>query len=163
MRITIADGYLGELGMGFGVIVDAEGRVVWSQSYSADQEVMPFETVFPDGIAPYGPLLSPERHDEQVSGLIDTARGPAIVSSAAILWSNRGGPAGGHMVVGKLLDHNRMDRIGQTVLSEVDLLSVDPKSVPLAIRNVLDDLSSGKTPYSLLKEGEVFIYPDSTI
>lgn len=151
---NLADGYLGELGMSFALLVDTDHQRIWAQAFSADEPVMPFESVFPDGIPQDSILFRPDEPDEQVSGLVNTAMGPAIVSSAAIFWSDGTGPAGGHMVAGKLLDSDRMEVISHTLLSSIDLMSVNPTLIPDVFRPALEELTTGDKSYSLLKQDE---------
>lgn len=151
---NLADGYLRELGMSFGAIVDMEGRQIWGQAYTEEGISSSLEYLFPGGIPKDSRLVSPIKFNEQVSGLIGTAQGPAIVSSAAILWSDRTGPAGGHMIAGKLLDADRMENIGHTVLSSIDLLPVNLEAVPQAFRQAFNELVVGEKQYSMVKQGE---------
>jgi len=154
---NLAEGYLGELGMSFGLIVDAQRRPVWAQAFSEDDDVVPFERLFPDGISQDSKLFTPDEVNEQVSGLIDTELGPAIVSSAAIFWSDGTGPPGGHMIAGKLLDASRMAAIANTLLSTVDLISVNSSAVPAVFRQALIELEAGEKIYSLVKQND-YIY-----
>lgn len=149
---NLAGGYLGELGMSFGVIVDMEGRQIWGQAYPVDGPSTSLEYLFPDGVPQDSALLNLGEFNDHVSGLIDTAQGPAIVSSAAILWSSGEGPPGGYMIAGKLLDTNRMERIGHTVLSTIDLLALDHDAVPQEFRQAHNELIVDGKSFSMVKQ-----------
>lgn len=136
----LEDAYLGDLGMNFGAIFDSNNELVWGKAYLADGSIASLNTVFPDGIGRGSPLLSPENADQMVSGLINTAKGPAIISSAAILWSSAEGPAGGHVVLGELLNVGRMETISRTMLSVADVLPLEENRLPEHLTSVLNEL-----------------------
>ncbi|MFK7853901.1 MAG: diguanylate cyclase [Granulosicoccus sp.] len=151
---NLAEGYLRDLGMSFGIIVDMEGQPIWSQAYPTGEEITSIDYLFPSGIDQDSGLLSPVEFDEHVSGLVATAQGPAIVSSAAILWSNAEGPPGGHMIAGKLLDASRLETISQTVLSTIDLLPVESKDIPQEFREAFNKLDTGEQSQAMVKQGD---------
>jgi len=148
---NLTGGYLNELGMSFGAIVDVKGQLVWGQSFANDGTITSIDYLFPGGFTPDNPLIGPMEFDEQVSGLIDTAQGPAIVASAAIFWSDGTGPSGGHMIAGKLLDKERMDAMGKTVLSTIKLFPFDAGHLPGEFQHVLHELTAGESSYALVK------------
>ncbi|MFK8081941.1 MAG: diguanylate cyclase [Granulosicoccus sp.] len=151
---NLAGGYLGELGMDFVLIVDTAHRPVWASAYAVDRSSMPFEKVFPAGMVKYNSLFNPDEPDEITSGIVKTALGPAIISSTAIFRSDGTGPSGGHLLVGKLLDANRMQLISDALFSTIDLIPVDSTLEATEFQQVLNDLKTRKTLYSVVKQDE---------
>lgn len=150
---NLADGYLGEKGMSFVAMYDTKSQLVWGQAFSPDGTVASLDYLFPGGIPPDSALFSSGDLAVHVSGLVDTAQGPAIVSSAIIVWSSGEGPAGGFMVAGKLLDANRLDSIGKTMLSTIDLLPLERALVPEEFRQAFDEQELNEKPYSIVTQG----------
>lgn len=140
---NLSEAYLSYLGMNFGAILNADGEVVWGESYLGDDDVSTIEDVFPGGLAKRDALMSPMESGEYATGLIDTAHGPAIVSSASILWSSGAGPSGGIFVAGRLLNAEHVERIGKTVLSKVELLPAKHDSIPEKYHSALTELMVG--------------------
>ncbi|MFK8075348.1 MAG: diguanylate cyclase [Granulosicoccus sp.] len=140
---NLSGAYLSHLGMNFGAILNVDGKVIWGESYLSDNKVSTIEDVFPGELAKRNTLMSPMESGEHATGLIDTAHGPAIVSSASILWSSGRGPAGGIIVVGRLLNAEHTERIGKTVLSKVELLPAKHDLIPEKYHSVLTELMVG--------------------
>lgn len=153
----LAEGYLGELGMSFAAIYDHNDQLVWGEAYSPDGSVNDLELVFPAGITSDSPLLNPSDVDELMSGFVNTANGPAIVSSAAILWNEGGGIAGGHLIAGKVLCAERLKSISRTMLSTIDVLPSDTDLLSAEFQNAYEKMLSGKNLFSHVEQdGNVY-------
>jgi diguanylate cyclase (GGDEF)-like protein len=151
---NLAEAYLGELGMSFGAVVDAQGSLVWGEVYPATRAAKPLDFLFPDGIQKGSALLSPTTSGELVSGFIDTAWGAAIVSSSAIFKSSGLGTPSGHLIMGKLLDTNRMDIISETMLTSVNILPTKRSTLPEQFHQALNELMIGDKQVALVKYGD---------
>lgn len=150
----LVESYLAELGMSFGAVIDMQGRVVWGEVYPAGEDVAALDYLFPDGIQQGSVLLSPVESGALASGLINTAHGPVIVSSSAIFRSSGRGSVAGHLIVGKLLDAERMESISNTMLTPIGILSVEPSALPSQFHPALDKLLSGNEAYAIAKQGD---------
>lgn len=150
---NLSEGYLGELGMSFGAVINGQGNLVWGEVYPANRAAKPLDYLFPDGIRTGSVLLSPTTSGELVSGLIDTERGPAIVTSSAIFKSSGIGAPGGYLIVGKLLDAHRMDIISDTMLTPVNILPIERSTLPEQFHPALNELMIGDKQVVLVKYG----------
>jgi diguanylate cyclase (GGDEF)-like protein len=153
---NLSEGYLGELGMSFGAIIDMQGRVIWGAVYAVDGAIAQLDRLFPDGIQQGSVLVSPVESGDLVSGLIDTARGPAIVTSSAIFRSSGRGSPGGHIIVGKLLDAERMESISHTMLTPIKILSIERSTLPVRFHRAFNKLMIGEEQYAMVKQGDTF-------
>lgn len=148
----LAEGYLGELGMNFAAIYDRDDQLVWGEAYSTNGSVLDLEVFFPTGIKSDSPLLKPSDVDGLMSGFVNTANGPAIVSSAAILGNDGGGIPGGHLIVGKVLCADRLKSISRTMLSTIDVLPSDMDMLSAPFQNAYKNMSSGKNLFSHVEQ-----------
>ena len=154
---NLSESYLNQLGMSFGAVIDTQGKIVWGEVYPVDGALAPLENLFPDSIKPGDILLSPDESGNLVSGLISTAKGPAIVSSSAIFKSSGMGASAGHFIVGKLLNEHRMERISETMLTTIDILPVQRDSLSAEYQAPYDELIDGQDHHVLVKQaGELF-------
>lgn len=58
------------------------------------------------------------------------------------------------MIVGKLLDAGRLESISQTMLTTIDILSIDRATLPPHFHRAHSMLLSGKEPYAIVERGE---------
>ena len=56
------------------------------------------------------------------------------------------------MIAGKLFDTPRMDAIGQTLLSDIDLLPLKAHALPPEYHSALSELAQGDKPYTIVKQ-----------
>ncbi|MFT5043957.1 MAG: diguanylate cyclase (GGDEF)-like protein [Porticoccaceae bacterium] len=152
---NLAESYLSELGMSFGAVVDPQGRLIFGEVYLADGTIEPLDYLLPDGIQQGNVLMSPVASGELISGLMATAQGPAIVSSSAIFRSSGRGIPGGYLIVGKLLDAERMETVSYTMLTPIDILSVEHNKLPEQFHQTLEDLVVGKSAYAIKRQGAI--------
>jgi len=148
-------GYIGELGMSFAAIFDSEANMLWGEAYADDNSIVPLESIFPGGINTGHPLLSPKKENGLMSGFINTPHGPAIVSSSAILWNNGDGPVGGHMLVGKLLDEERMAYMSRTMLTKLDLVQGDLPFLLPEFDVAYEQLITGAKRFVVVKQADL--------
>lgn len=152
---NLSNGNLHGLGISFSAIFNREGRQIWGEAYLADKTIKPLEYLFPDGIKPGDPLLRPMTTEELVSGLTNTAHGPAIISSGAIFPNNGSGQSGGHMIAGKLLDAARMKAASQSMLTPIGFLPIDRSDLPTQYHQAHDELTIHNKPFAIVRQPDV--------
>lgn len=149
---NLSDAYLAELGISFGAFLNDDGELVWGESYLSGGRVSSIDYLLPGGVKQHKSLLTPLVTGEPATGLLETAQGLAIVSSASILWSSGEGPSGGLMLAGRLLDKQRLASIGHTVLSEIEVFSLNRNAVPEKFQQALERLSVGEQANEIVRE-----------
>jgi signal transduction histidine kinase/CheY-like chemotaxis protein/HPt (histidine-containing phosphotransfer) domain-containing protein len=103
------------------LLFDGRDRLVWGQFLDDDDHVVPLEEVL---IAPFRPgdlLLAHEDPVGSINGLFQTRFGPAIISSRPIVPSTAESPPEGTMIMGRLLDADRVALIERQTASEFHL------------------------------------------
>ncbi|MDJ0793869.1 MAG: CHASE4 domain-containing protein [Woeseiaceae bacterium] len=111
---------LATLDLGFMAIYALDGQQMWSQARLGDE----FAEAAVLGIFTAGDPVANALtlHDEPASdttGIVDTANGPAIVSSLPILKSDESGSSQGALIMGQFLDDQRLSRM--RARTEVDM------------------------------------------
>ena len=114
--------YLHELGMSYGAFFDSEHRLIWSEAYTADGSIEPIDSLISEEVLKASINLTPQESGELLSGFIQTEKGPAFISSAAVHWSFQESSPGGYMIMGKVLDQNRLQVLSDTMLTQFDIL-----------------------------------------
>ncbi|MBW2541287.1 MAG: EAL domain-containing protein [Deltaproteobacteria bacterium] len=116
-------------GINWLIIVDNSGEVVSGPIY----DVMTGELVslaeIPQGHWDLShPLLAEGELTDSTSGIMLTQTGPVIVASRHILTSTDEGPSRGHVIMGRALDADLIQRVGKQVESEFHIwLAGDPE------------------------------------
>lgn len=150
---NLSEANLRELGMSFGAVIDINGSPVWGESYLGDESIEPLEFLFPQGIQAGHALLAPVEAHDIATGIIQTSQGLAIVSSAAIHWNDGVGAPGGHFILGKLLEADKLKDISNTLLTPIDILPVKQAAFPQVFHTALNQLTVENEPFSMVKDG----------
>ena len=151
---NLSEANLAALGLSFGAIVDRNGNLIFGEFYGSDDTIMPVDELFSTEIEKNLKLLEPTLANELTTGLIATTKGPATISSAAILWNSGEGPPGGHLIVGKLLDSNKLNSIGQTLRSPINILPLTTGKTPTFLISARDKLLSGQEVSTVIFQDE---------
>lgn len=80
-------------------------------------------------IRPGHPLLSHKTATDAHAGIIDTHRGPMLVSSQPIITSANHGPVKGTFMVGWLLDNSRITQLKNQLFIDLEVLSITHDSL----------------------------------
>jgi len=149
---NLSDSNLHSLGLDFGIVLDRNGEQIWGESYGKDGSGKSTDGFFLRQIQQGHELVSPDDELDLVSGLIETSQGMAIVSSAAILWNSGEGPLGGHFIIGKLLTADKLDSMGYSLLSPIDLLPVSLNELPSDLHEAHEKIFFGTNPNVIVKQ-----------
>ena len=113
------------------VFVDGEGRMVYGQRFDEQQEAM---VSVPESLlahlGPGMPLRKAVEPGEQTSGLLRLPEGVLLVASLPIVTSNNEGPARGHLIMARLLDHEKIDSLARQVRLSLQAQPLQGASLP---------------------------------
>lgn len=131
---------LTKLNLSLLLIFDSEGREVWGQVIQDGEMQSPAVLGVLDASAPKDMTrIQHTRLDGFTRGLLRTNLGPMLFSSRPILTSQDGGPIAGTLVMGQLLNNNRMERLRERTEVEMTWQLVTPDQVnQLPIARALD-------------------------
>ena len=93
---------------------DLDGRLLWGSIVDLDiDSKLPIESELAHPLREDHPLLSPERTQSAILGLMQARTAPLLVSSLPILKSNADGPPAGSLVVVRFLDPALVEELGR--------------------------------------------------
>ena len=118
------DSLLGSTQVQLLVILDPGGRIVWGGFHPKDAGHAVALPAFSQARIQELPLLTPPRM-EGGTGLFMTPEGPLLLAAHPILHSNGQGPAGGTILMGRLLDERRLEDLSRLL------------AFPLSVRDTL--------------------------
>jgi len=119
------------------LIFDARDRLVWGR-FLLDDEFVPGEEALAAPLEPGDHLLSHENPVGSINGLFQTRVGPALISSRPIVPDAAEGSPRGTMIMGRLLDPDRIDQIGRQTDSEFNLLQIARDELSPDLRRAVD-------------------------
>ncbi|MCK5308638.1 MAG: HAMP domain-containing protein, partial [Zetaproteobacteria bacterium] len=135
------------LGIKMMVFVDMNGKVVFGKSVDSETGLeVQTPPEFRDKLSASGPIL---RHGGVLRGIVSLAQAPMLISASPILDSNGHGPSVGTLIIGKWLDEDMRNYVGQvsqtqlnirewsdTRLSENNIASTEKFSEGLVVREL---------------------------
>jgi adenylate cyclase len=86
-------------------------------------------------------LLNPPAPGDGVVGLVSLPEGPMLVASRSILTSEGEGPVRGHLIFGRYLDAEGVEKLSRTTLISLDAIPVATTQMMPEHRDVLAELS----------------------
>jgi sensor domain CHASE-containing protein len=98
-------------------------------------------------------LMSSEIYGKSLSGLMQTEHGPMIVSAQKILKSDGEGPSRGILIMGRLLNVNRVEKISRQTFVDLDTLSLQTDPINAELSDIIEKVESST--------GNVFMSPES--
>ncbi len=120
---------------------DLEGKPLWGQfvqrGEGADLATL---GVFEEGSPETQRLITHPNIDSEISGLIQTDRGPMLICSMPILQTGETGPIAGTLIMARFLDEPRIWRLSEQ--TEVDFSAVSVADVEVDYRRPLVALSN---------------------
>ena len=133
---------------------DTAGVLVWGSAYDEILDAhAPLGSLLEAPIAPGDALLAHASEQSGIRGILRTRRGPMLVSSQPILYSDRSGPIMGSSVMGRLLSPERLQRMGERTRVEFALEPVSRMMTGSEDRMLLGELLA-QTGEGLRKESE---------
>ncbi len=135
------------LGIKMMVFVDMNGKVVFGKSVDSETGLeVQTPPEFRDKLSASGPILG---HGGVLRGIVSLAQAPMLISASPILDSNGHGPSVGTLIIGKWLDEDMRNYVGQvsqtqlnirewsdTRLSENNIASTEKFSEGLVVREL---------------------------
>ena len=102
---------------------DSQGKYVAGSGYDLIRgEFFNYNEVIT--IGPGHPLLTHKTATAALSGIIDTPRGPMLLSSQPIITSANHGPVRGTLIIGWLLDSSRIRQLKNQLFLDLEVLSI---------------------------------------
>ncbi len=131
------------------LIYDLEGRHL--AGGIVDPETGGFTTLdrFPEALPPGHILLHSSESTESRRGLIDTERGPMVISSWPILTSKGQGPAVGTIMMGRLLDEDRLQQLSKQVGFRLEIVDLRNDTIPEHEQDTVVGLASRPGAHAL--------------
>lgn len=122
------------------VFYGPDKRRIWSV-FLSDGQHAEFSGLgrFESGDPALGPMLDHAGPDSVVSGLLMTSRGPLLVSSMPLRRTGGEGPTGGTIVMGRMLDQQRLQDIRQHIKVSFDIVPMSDaiRLLPDVVEQVL--------------------------
>ena len=115
---------------------DARGEAVYGRVYNLAGEERLDATEFLPSVLPAEHLLRVREaggvalSDLKVAGIFPTSRGPLVVSSRPIITSDKEGPIRGNVVLGWLLDNERVESLAERIQVPFQLWMPDDETIP---------------------------------
>jgi diguanylate cyclase (GGDEF)-like protein len=133
---------LTNLDVNFMVFVDTSGNLVYSSAVDLETgESIPLDTGFP-GATPSGALYRHSGANSSVSGVINLAESPALVSSRPIMKSDREGPIMGALIIGRYIDDSFVNALQETTHTTLAVRAISGNS-PDVVAVGLDSAPAG--------------------
>ncbi len=129
---------------------DSKGTLVWGKAYDLETEQeIDLREFSPESLTAAHPLIAHQTIDGQAHGVMMTERGPVLVVSRPILTNDKQGPIRGALVMARLLDEGRLDKLRQQVNVDFRVWSVTEDSLPDEHQGILRRLTSGGQPFAI--------------
>jgi len=114
---------LSTLRINFVVIVDDSGHIIFKKGFDLhSQREVPVPSDLLEIIRPGTILTRFAETRSKVMGLINLRDGPAIISSQPILTSDNRGPIAGTFIVGRWLDGQELDQLGEVTHLDLNII-----------------------------------------
>jgi signal transduction histidine kinase/DNA-binding response OmpR family regulator/HPt (histidine-containing phosphotransfer) domain-containing protein len=124
------------------LLYDLNGELVWGDAFDLEkEEPLPLEELFEMPLDRRDPLVHHTELDPDLNGLRLTKRGPLAVSSNAVLTTEGDGPSAGTMILGRLLDADKLAEIEAKTEISFGLRAIDA-NLGEAERAAVRELSS---------------------
>jgi PAS domain S-box-containing protein len=131
-----------QLKVNFVIILDNSGRKLFSKGFDF---VSTEEAELPRGIEAYlqsGSLLSSHKDEfGKAAGILMLPSGPVLIDSRPVLTSNSKGPIAGTMIMGRLLDSDEIERLGEMMHMPIDIERVDNSQLQPDVRLAASGIS----------------------
>ena len=131
----------------FLAFVDEGNRVVWSQwKGRSNGSGAPIPPSIRRHIRPGDSLLRHRNARDVRNGWLDTSSGPMLVATLPVHDSNFGGPKHGTLLVGRLWNQARLQKLaaGQNLTVRVRPLAATPKPTPASVPAALENLLANR-------------------
>ncbi len=110
-------------------IYDADASLVWGRVQHADADLgIESLQVLDPGAESADFLITHTELDAQTDGMISTALGPMLISSWPVTTSENTGPIAGTIIMGQLLDQERMDSLRERTEVQLSWQTIDTDS-----------------------------------
>ncbi|MDH3231477.1 MAG: PAS domain-containing protein [Alphaproteobacteria bacterium] len=132
--------------------IKPDGEVVWSRALaSEDDEIVDLELAeLPaDRFALDHPLIQHQETISVLSGIFKTAEYPVVFASSTILNNEKEGPVAGTLIMGRIVDANRLELLQNQTSVEFEILPHDPSDVD---PSVLGQLAGSNGTVSVVTE-----------
>ncbi len=129
---------------------DSKGKLVWGKAYDLETEQeIHLRGFSPESLTAAHPLIAHRTIDGQAHGVMMTERGAVLVVSRPILTNDKQGPIRGALVLARLLDEGRLDKLRQQVNVEFRVWSVTEDTLSDEHQGILRRLTSGGQPFAI--------------
>jgi signal transduction histidine kinase len=144
IQSNLVDGAFFTLEMHVVWYVDSNRQTVFRKAFdlSTEQEV-PFPASLQEHLSSDRLLLNPTNSEESVTGILSLPEGPILLASHPILTSEGQGPARGHLIFGRYLDSDVIEKLSRTTLISLESYSLTNAQMLPEFQRVLNDLSVG--------------------
>jgi sensor domain CHASE-containing protein len=138
-------------------LYDRHGRRAWARALDLESgqsfALPPFDQAY---LPPTHPLLSHDASPRIRRGLMATPRGPMLMVAAPVLDSDRNGPSRGTLIMGRLLDRERLRRLSERSLTRVEFSHASSRAAGAGLPATGVDLRLRHTPIRVApRDGEL--------
>ena len=128
-KSNLATTVLIDLHVNLMIFYDASGDVRWERLLvGGEVEELSSIGVFGFGAATEAKLNRHESVSSKYSGILQTKRGPMLITSDPILTTSRSGPISGTLILGRFLDSAMMTKLRRRTEVDIDWHSLDQHS-----------------------------------
>lgn len=145
IRSNLGDSTFTQLGINSIIFINSSGNIVFGKGYDLENK-KPFD--IPDDFKKivlsdnfFSRLID---SDHNVSGIIMTSQGPALIAAKPILHSDGSGASRGIVIMSKYLNYDEIKRISHTTGLSLDIKKIYNNSLPKDFSYAYDSLKSGQ-------------------
>ena len=129
--------------------VNLEGVVVWSRALDSEGDEIVMEELRADRFELDHPLIQHKQPISLFSGFFKTAEYPVIYASSTILNNDKQGPVAGTLIMGRVVDTDRLQSLRDQTSVDFEILPYDASAVD---PSVLGQLASSEGSFSRVTE-----------
>ena len=140
---NLTEGTFTNIRVNFMVFIDTSGRILFSKSVDLSTgKMIPMPAGLDANILALSELVTHKDPATGRTGILQTAHGPVMVASRAILKSDASGPSKGSLVMGRYLDDREIQTINKTTRLNAQLHLWEDPQLPEDCRAARPMLSS---------------------
>ncbi len=145
-------GWMEHEGLDLAFLCDPNGHVLFGDARRPNSgEPLRLREFPQEQLAPTHVLLSSVAPRRAIHGLLDTEVGPMLVSSRPILTSEPDGELLGRVILGRMLDDDRMAALSERTRVPFRTWSLDGSNLPEAEHEVVDDVTASAAPIARVR------------
>ncbi|MCA9297005.1 MAG: HAMP domain-containing protein, partial [Phycisphaerales bacterium] len=126
----------------FIMFTDRDGAIVFGRTYEDDDEaILPLNETAAGLPKLYPSLIEIPTPARAIYGIVRFGEHTALVASHPILRGDRGGPAAGMLVIGKIFGDTELDRMIALTELDLDVMRLDDNTRPDDVRIIQNELT----------------------